>query len=87
MLLDCHVVVEDGTVTGANRVDSLHLEGVAFQVVHGATEDIVGFAFEFRSGMHGALLGGESMGVEAVGACLALGVFLNQLNIGAGERY
>ena len=31
-----HVVVKDGAVTGANRIDSLHLEGVAFQIVHSA---------------------------------------------------
>src|ERR1700752_1220715 len=87
VLPDGHVVVEDGTITGANRINSLHLEGVAFEVVHGATENVVRFAFEFRRGMRGALFGGESMSVEAVGARLAFGVFLNQLNIGAGERY
>ena len=77
-----HVVVKDGAVTGANRIDSLYLEGVAFQIVHSATEDVVGFAFEFRRGMRGALFGGKSMRVEPVGARLAFGVFLNELNIG-----
>jgi hypothetical protein len=86
VLPDGHVVVEDGTITGANRIDSLHLEGVAFEVVHGATENVVRFAFEFGGGMRGTLFGRESVSVEAVRSRLAFGVFLNQLNIGAGER-
>ena len=82
-----HVVIKDGTITGANRIDSLHLECVALQIVHGPTEDVVGFTFEFGRGMSGAFFDRESVGVEAVGASLVFRVFLNQLNIGAGERY
>src|SRR5579862_6171825 len=87
VLPDGHVVVKDGTITGANRIDALNLECVAFEVVHGATEDVVGFAFEFRCGMRGAFFGGKSVSVKSVSAGLAFGVFLNELDIGAGERY
>ena len=68
-----HVVVKDGTIAGANRIDALHLECVAFEVIHGAAEDVVGFTFEFGRGMSGALFGRKSMGIEPVGARLVLG--------------
>src|ERR1700744_5763141 len=82
-----YVVIKDGAVTGANRIDALDLEGAAFEVVHCATDDVWGFTFEFRWGMRAALFSGKSVSVEPVGARLAFGVFLNQLDIGAGERY
>ena len=81
-----HIIVENGAVAGTNGIDSLHLECVTFEIVHSATKDVVRFAFEFRRGMRGALFGGKGIGIETVGSRLIFRVFLDQLNIGRGER-
>src|SRR6201984_2574446 len=81
-----YIVIENWTVGGTDRIDSLHLECVALQVFHGATEYIVRFTLELRRTVVSAFLGGKSIRIKPVRARLIFGVLLNELNIGARQR-
>src|ERR1700719_1155882 len=81
-----YIVIENWTVAGTDRIDSLHLECVALQVFHGATQYVVRFALELRRTVVSAFLGRKSICIKPVRARLIFGVLLNELNIGAGQR-
>src|ERR1700758_4201577 len=80
------VIIEDGAIARANRIDSLYLECVALQIFHCATQDVVGFALELGRRMRGALLGRKQIRVKPIRASLVFGILVHQLNIGGGKR-
>src|SRR5271165_1904521 len=77
------IVILDRTVLSGHRFDVHDLESLVFEFVNGAGEDIVSFAFKFRSGASCALFQRKGCGVQAVRMGLAGRIFRLQLHFGS----
>src|SRR5215469_7746814 len=88
--MDGHVVIKNRAISGTNRVDSLDLKCMAFQVLDGAAKYVVRFPLELRSGTRGAFLRWKDIGVETIRAGVISRVFFDKLNVrvcsGSGRR-